>query len=861
MFQWFVQQFVIMYRTMTKFKRRTIIHNENTKRILDKAKKAEFVRDLRRLACNRSPKIRYLAITLLIELTKREGVAKAKRIEFSIDQINDADGNETNTYIVCVKGHSDQKLIELGSEPHAFPRGMPLIWVPGVSIYFGGFLPKFDNDTRAPKNVDMDVKENDKLTVSFKLSGFMEQLIPVKINGVIGLVVCSKNSGDGDSPFVKMAIEMFKAYEEKFGCVDVEHLYKIGRHFCCEGLNNKDACHGYETENNGFCVHALMKGTYARIEDTDDNTGMTDDQIGELTKEQLEELQKVHLKNIPASENPKFVTPVNGEEKKQLCKLVNLPVGDVIELSGKKLINEFLTVLAEIRDLVDYPKMVALLTRFERNYPGAVSWIKGTMPHEYFSTYVLEGLVLFLTHGDGTVDILKVKFPGYTSRTFCIRTMINQHGTQFDENVAKSMAIKFVTDWCVSVKGQRFWYNCIMKAVRLILKGEVNENTRPGVGLHITAMDIVMSQYHEFGEGDLEEIPNHIDINSVTSAMRRGVVVCVLGPIGIGKSYLADMIARLLIIAGFLAVHLDCDTLFGRILGHYLKYERNNYTAWKALCALMKENILVTSLGGGQFINVKKNENVLKEIARKVLGVELTFVYVIPDNMEEIYADTASVISRTNKRIKSGTWGPMSKEDIMKIAKQSANNVEFARMARILAAKANEHVFDHTYQAGKDEATCAKIIQHIMELPAEQLYLPHNIKAKVTQWRILCLVDGMPHHITIMFNLNGITIGAEEFLKRFVTNGRKVTATGAKGNFTLIVMQEQPFHGVEDAHITVNAGKFAPANARIITNALRNGCATVQLTDKKGDEHTLVLPKLDSQPVVNVDVIDMYAIP
>ncbi len=280
-------------------------------------------------------------------------------------------------YIVMVKGSYDKILLDLGRK-HQFPRGFPVLWIPGApeSIRYFGFLPKFSNDER--QELDKFSVDDDIESMRFfkKWSGFLGQLLVFDIphkndngnaNRFVAWTVCSKNSCEHTSEFVIDAKRLFERYVTP---QLTQKMLDSKLHICAEMISFKDQTHGSRAFKETPVVTVIGK----QIIDAQPETG--------------------------------FVSFLDHQQVVEMCQHYGLPCDSAITIKGKKPCIAFLTALSMERDFMVDSKLNQLIQHLDES-TGSVSVERGTISHAETVGECLEGLVIYLFTSNGTRSIKK----------------------------------------------------------------------------------------------------------------------------------------------------------------------------------------------------------------------------------------------------------------------------------------------------------------------------------------------------------------------------------------------------------------------------------------------------------------------
>ena len=554
----------------------------------------------------------------------------------------------SNLYLVMVRGNFDRILVELGRK-HGFPRGFPILWSPKKLTRYFGFLPKFSNDIRkqeADNLSNMNIK-----SVSFfkKWSGFLGQLLVFSFENQNYWTVCSKNSANPDLYFVQEGRKLFEPYITESL---VQDMVARKFHICAEMMSHGDQVHG---------ARVLKETPIVTV-------------IGE---------------QVATKSNTAFVSFLSHEEVVKFCVQHNLPCDSATSIHGERDCRAFFHELSKTRDFMNDEKFENLL--------GSISSssLSGTVTHREVLGNVLEGVVFKIEFSNGKVETQKYKFPGYTIRTMLLRTEMEGFGDRDRKpfcisHVLKKKARRFVNHWCVSPSGREFWYKKGLEAFLLYsTRGTEGKSLEDGVGVHIQLMDEIGYSEPIFG------IESEFD--KLATKMTSSTVVIVLGPIGSGKSKMMNMLCS----QNALFEPIDGDKLgLGTDITLRLGAERNPYTLWKIIEALMQGKIPVISCGGGVLFDFKGNL-ILRDSILRTLGISVNIIALCSGDSSDIesvfdfdtstlplmYQDAAVVNATVLERVKLGEWKLPEKfkkkggvQGFAKmIATNSSNNVKFAR--------------------------------------------------------------------------------------------------------------------------------------------------------------------------------------
>lgn len=364
------------------------------------------------------------------------------------------------------------------------------------------------------------------------------------------------------------------------------------------------------------------------------------------------------------------------------------------------------------------------------------------------------------------------------------------------------------------------------------------------------------------------------NINQMTT----NIIICI-GPIGSGKTTIAYKLASLDPI--FEAIDgdmLDLGIKTTMILGK----ERNDYTRWKIIQALMMGRIPVISMGGGAlFSSGHKQCFVLREQIESTLGIKCKVIVCVPghfDNItfldknhsiDEIYADTVAVKNAVIRHIYYGEWTIDPKfgsgtnipcdctpEEIMRdnfiafIIKKSADNAKFAKL---LIADADA-VFGYPIISSNNYGIQQKF--NFGKIIASMVHGEIISKGKFGQIRLLAQInDGTIGHITWKYDTDhNIIFGSDDFdnlaaIYPVMVDGTfyKVISVDGHHIYTFVT----PLYAIHDdgsTHITINCGYHAPKETGAIVRAINAKQPFVDLLERNNKIIRYDLSKTETNP-------------
>lgn len=708
-----------------------------------------------------------------------------------------------DVYLVMVVGHHDQILIQLANSC-SFPRGFPILWIPGTRMQYFGFYPKFENDDRQTPDDQTEFNNIQSIHFFKKWSGFLGQLMFFTINNQKYWTVTSKNSAGKDSPFIEDGKRLFEPFINQNL---IDHMIDNNLHICAEVMSQRDQVHGSRVSKESPIITSIGKGCIFNLQNPQQNIYGT-----------------------------KFVEFLDHINLVKLCVKFGLPCDSAIIINNGAL--DFIKKLSSRRDFMTDSELQNLISECSTN----ITIHKGTVVHSDILGNCLEGLVLKIIHTNGSVTVKKYKFPYYTIRTMLFRTQFQNFA--FSQTL-KREAKRFSEHWCVTDKGTNYWYN-------FGLQGFINKLTfktpDSNIGDHIhIAESITLTK-------EMKEIEQ--EFNELAIKLSNGTIIICVGPIGSGKTSTMKSISSL---DPTNYVPIDGDEL-GFTLDLVLKFgkERNDYSKWLVIKALMERKIPVISTGGGILFNTGKNLRfVLRDYIYSTLGILPKIILMLPidqnnqnnqitqlDNTydpSKLYDDTGSVRKVVNRRISTKEWkiDPKFKnvdQFASFIAGKSKENYKFAMQLLNTA----DHIFGFPVISDKNYGIQTKLdYSSIINLINP---INYNFSGKFGQIRVLTMIGSEIGHITYEFSSNN---DIEYSLEKFTTlsiicdslkdksgkiNGQVITLTSAnKKNSLSVAFPNKSIHDDNCTHITVNPGSHAPKEMKSVVKAYKSGDKTITL--------------------------------
>lgn len=724
-------------------------------------------------------------------------IAREKVLRLVFHKVVDLDAQDV--YLVMVIGVHDQILIELANDCK-FPRGFPILWIPGIKMQYFGFYPKFENDDK--QTPDDQSEFNNIQTIHFfkKWSGFLGQLIFFTINDIKYWTVTSKNSAVNCSPFVEDGKRLFEPF---INSDLVDYMIDNNLHVCAEIMSKRDQVHGSKVSSESPIITAIGKGCIYYVDGSRSNI------CGSTFVEFLDHIQLVNL-----------------------CVKFGLPCDSAVIINDPKNALDFIKKLSERRDFMTDPE----LNKFLSEISSGIIIHKGTVNHHTILGDCLEGLVLKITHTNGISSVKKYKFPGYTIRTMLFRTLFENF--VFSKSLEYE-AKRFSDHWCVTPEGQAYWYKFGLQGFinRLTFKTP-DENI--GDHIHITESTIPTQ--------DTERQFSELSIKFST-----GTIIICIGPIGSGKTSTADHIGSL---DSSKYVSIDGDKL-GFTMDLVLKFgkERNDYSKWLITKTLMEGKIPVISAGGGIFFSTGKNQKfILRNAIYSTLGIIPKIILMVPGQFSQItqldksydpsklYDNVSAVRNVVNRRLNTNEWKLDSKFKNVNsfasfISEKSKGNYKFAMQL----IKSADRIFGFPIISDKNYGIQKTL--NYSSVISEINPMKSDIDGTFSQIRVLTMIGNEVGHITYEFDVN---CGLKYSLKKFdellkicdklgnsdskIAKGNLITLiSNDKKNSLSVAFTHQCIHDDNSTHITINSGVHQPKEMRNVVKAFKNKDKNIEL--------------------------------
>lgn len=745
----------------------------------------------------------------------------------------------TDTYLIMIHLLTDELAIRLAKQCE-FPRGFPIIWTKSSGFKFYGFHPKFKNDQKQTSNLTE--FHGSELHMMLKYSGFLAQIIVWgKEAGEVYWTCTSKNSTANE--FSNDAIRVIQSQGFMTDQL-VSQLYHKGLYLCGELMSRHDMTHGERVNNECFVCTCVGR-----------------------TRTKLD---------------PRSITDIVPHMKMhELCISLNIPVPEIITSSEPEAIGQQLT---EHRDTMTMTKFRTLITEWQEQ--DLVQILPGTIKHEDILGETLEGLVIWMC-----TNVIKYKFPRYTTRTFGIRAFLDKTP---DKNMLipdyKTFIDAYLDFWVTSPEGTSYWRTWLQAAALLASKQEPgfwtgkavgssdgSEGSEGAVGAHIRLAELTNELTDAEQRLYSAQFEEKIGIPPVQGS---ATVIVITGPIGSGKStygqWLQEQIPN--------SVHIDGDKLYARKdtgtgtgvddITMKLGKERGICTLSKISQALVHGKCPIISCGGGVLFTAS-SRFLLKDYLRTTLGLELDLVVYIPCQVCDIssFYDSWKVEDIIRYRLESGLWstGKGHTKFIAEIQDLSKNNQQFAQA---LCRNANEVI---SWKPLRYEEQGQVHVQTI-QLPMLRVQtVPSLLLQSYTQFRILVQViqEGCGH-ITMGYSttlrplyidkveqmrcsLVGMNLIGESVKYRkgdhgchFITINREDAMKLVNaGQLVSTDFRDDP----EQIHITIAAGKHEPATMAQACKQYHHDPDNVNIPTVTGMDITYSKPLVKKVTLTIVDLI------
>lgn len=551
------------------------------------------------------------------------------------------------------------------------------------------------------------------------------------------------------------------------------------RFFYVECLSKTDMMHGYALLREGGLVTCM--GTY---------------------------------RNIAIEEKPigNFVCYLSTTELQRECIRLGLYTDLSFTCSNA---SAFMSVMETKRDTMTYSTFRQIIADPALD----ITITYGTITYDDFVPGdILEGVVLKVSTEDAT-DTVKYKFAKYTIRTMLYRPFLD---------IGRWNPESFLSYWCNSESGRTYWRKRASAFYGLAQDVDVRDKSC-GPAAHILLADKVDAMSDE-----------ELACYASTPCSMSCTVVLVMGPIGCGKSTVAQLIADR-DPARFR--HVDGDCLGGLTTAETLKLrgERNAYTVSVIIKTIMQGFIPVISTGGGAVVD-------LSNAISRALGYNVEYIIYIPDNLDvslpafigihsQIERQAQQVREITIRRLETGEWTKDPRKSteafIQDIVSRSQKNLSFIR-PYIVARGWPIYRFPYVTPETRNQLT-----SQLVSLPTVTKIPSATTKLMAEQGRLLVFVNKLTcdaehlqtGHITLFYNKYRIGCELEcigEELSRITITGELISLQ-KRGIFhpskcIKVAIPNTRLHMMpETAHVTIDTGGHKASNMSLIAQMRLDG--------------------------------------
>jgi hypothetical protein len=314
-------------------------------------------------------------------------------------------------------------------------------------------------------------------------------------------------------------------------------------------------------------------------------------------------------------------------------------------------------------------------------------------------------------------------------------------------------------------------------------------------------------------------------------------VIGILGPIGLGKSTLSQVILEHLESQGLATCIIDGDDLpgLGKEITRNLSSERAPLTLWHVLQSIARGEIPILSIGGGVAAKSFRDPScVLPKLIAKAFGLQqsdVRFTLVIPDDLD-VYSNTDRVVASTEWRVAQGLWNLPKGQSLRifgnSIAKLSKENRKFAEAFQADATTVvQQPVVDHgSYQSYSME--CCGVFDHVTANQPRSPPMCNQVRLLVT------VPNSKAGHITFSYCKEGGLIVPEMSEAPVSMEVVKVSCTkvGCRSTPSAFVpsgafVGELPLP--DNAHVTLTTGPHQPFCLGHVVKAFNAGDTEVSL--------------------------------
>lgn len=523
--------------------------------------------------------------------------------------------DDIECFIVMISSKSDELLIKLAKK-YNLPRGFPIFWIPGKNIIMYGFYPKFENDKlqeNSNQNVfnPSELKDAQEIKFNYKYSGFLASIISFQVNGKNYWSSCSKNSTNNIYSNSASLIVQDHMTSELISKMCDDSIY-----FCGEVMAFFDQVHGAVVKKE--CMIVTLVGYSHKVS---------------IDMEQVQIATEVEIQNL--IERTKFLNIFDQDSMHTFCLKYNLPVDTIFKISSSEEIYKFMKVLTEQRNYLNLSSFKRLCASH-----SSISLNSGNVDHFDILDDILEGCIIHVINRTIPNTTIKYKLPFYTCRTMLLRKFLAKNNNQLNSNFITEIN-NFVKRWVVDYSDSRLYWTFVLYTLyhefdKLHLLYETYSSTIKDKTMLVREHIFIVDELFKLPICTYDPSNNYYQMVQefgYTLSEKNISTLHVLGPIGIGKSTVGQMINS---IDNSCFKHIDGDILDLESIDKVLKLkeERNPYTQFKQFEAITQNLIPVSSFGGGQMLgnNNKIDDNIemFKQLRNSFGGAELASIFFLP---------------------------------------------------------------------------------------------------------------------------------------------------------------------------------------------------------------------------------------
>lgn len=719
---------------------------------------------------------------------------KAKKFTFKVDASKLPSGRDV--FAIAVNHHNDHVMIKAAHE-HGIARGFKIVCTADAVLGVMGFYPKFENDYNRTVQVSVP-EETTRIEFFKKYSGYLGMLGCFELDGEVFAVAGSKKSTSNS-----FAVDCSRLCAEWLTLDAARELAGCGMTLSFEVMSKFDQTHG------------------ARV-------------IGESTILTCVSTHNGHL-NVLGEKECLFAYH-KLEDVRKLGLRINAPVANLFVSENVESIRKFSILLHEAKNYASNREFNALCEE------AGIEVLPGNTNHELVLGNVLEGIVAKFILADGRVETLKLKLVSYIIRTMALRSALNPGPCHRLSSDSSPFALRLffeqiISNWTTEPKATEYWIEVCMRAYTLAKTlPSYPSNTTPRdfftdtVGPHILAVDEIVS---EFTPNDFQPSQSV----EKTDEPHKFTLFVVTGPIGSGKTTFSEWLSVMLGVE-----HIDGDKLPDfEDLTLQLGPERSSATLTTIFNALSRRKVVVFSTGGGILLGSRGMSNIrtfLRNLGVCGLRIVHCGVSSAVDNIQicddsamagfiQSYDDHESVSDAVRRRVDADEWTIPSRFKTVDgfvdfIVKRSRDNGSLQK--KLFSLSDASYVVPYSPGGVVPESlsgsdTLALLTPHLPMDSSSSDTESQTIKP--TQVRLIVIVDGSIHHITVNYCSAGIEMTTDDLaiLETYVGrcfDGQLISCGPHKfvvvDGLTLSVRDAE--YGCSTAHVTVATPRgYAPVQS------------------------------------------------